>query len=163
VRACEIGRPGARRRSSPNSLGRGGALGRIYSGRHPAIHFQALQAWQDTRGGPVGEDLRPPPRPQKRLGPGDFSTPAPSLAAGGEVLNDDDSPINFRESRSLLGPAQLGATQKFRRGNCARPASAVHIFNDKTPASLGESQASAAQVRLRRARSALPQHTSCTH
>ena len=27
----------------------------------------------------------PPQEPIKRLGPGDFSTPAPSLAAGGEV------------------------------------------------------------------------------
>src|SRR5438105_10201186 len=34
-------------------------------------------------------------RGQKRLGPGDFSTPAPSLAAGGEVLTNDDSLDSF--------------------------------------------------------------------
>src|SRR5438132_3660336 len=36
----------------------------------------------------------------KRLGPGDFSTPAPSLAAGGEVLNEDEYWFSFLKARA---------------------------------------------------------------
>jgi RmlD substrate binding domain len=46
----------------------------------------------------------------KRLGPGDFSTPAPSLAAGGEVLSDDDSPIHFPKDSVPLASALPRAT-----------------------------------------------------
>ena len=75
----------------------------------------------------MGED---PKRAIKKLGPGDFSTPAPSLAAGGEVLFNEAVGTTIRPPREFQSRLVAACLKQFF----------LLIFDDIPAMSLSECQ-----------------------